>query len=599
MRAQPFTELNELAGVGAWRDFQGLSPDGTKALFGDYAKGQNFGFYEFATRRFKLLTDLDWSTHWVCCGAWSPRNDAIAYQKAAWSPDAPVEIHVTSLDGTSRMIFRHEGHPGREATVAGWFPDGSKVLVRLQRTDDSGAIGTVPGGGGAFTEIRAVKTRWADSWFDRPALSPDGRFIAFAEPENGDSRDIRVVTIDGSREYRVTEHPADDSTPLWAPDGRHLAFISTRMGAAALWTVAMNEGEPAGAPFKIKDGMPDAWLLNWNDRGIVYNRDTRTWDIFTAQREDTRAGAWAAPRQLGYERTGRNIAATWSPDGQQIALIAAVPGELSRRDVVVLPAQGGAAREYRVPSTRISLFTFDLRWFGNGQGLGFSGRDTNGSPAVFRLTLATGEWQVLPVNIKTWTRIEWNHDGSAFYFARNGLEQSPAGIYERDIRTGEERAIYVPDDAIIRTLKFSASRKWLAFSQRFGDPNIGGAVGAVMVLNPATGEHRALTTVPEPDSTRLTLAWAPGDGAVGVLVTAAGRSELRLASLDGGAVRVLHDVPLPSVSGLPSLSFIAGFDWTSDGRRLAFVVNETPDSFAFIIENPLADVPAPARAARR
>lgn len=587
MRSEPFTEVDAAIGK-TWRDFQGLSPDGTKALIGDYTKGQNFGVYDFPTHNFKLLTDLDWSTYWVCCGAWSPQSDAVAYEQTAWAPNVPVEIHVASLDRPSRMIFRYDEDPGRAAVVDGWFPDASKVLVRLGRTDGSGAIGTVPSAGGPFTQIRALK--WSD-WFDRPALSPDGQFVAFAEPENGGSREIRVVSVDGRGEYRITDHPADDFRPLWSPDGRHLAFISNRAGSAALWAVPMNGGEPAGTPFKIKDGMQDVSPLNWNARGIVYSQDTRTWDVFTSVRETAATGAWATPRQLPYDRTGRNMAATWSPDGHEIALLAGEPGEESRRYVVVKPVDGGPAREYRIPSTRLSLFTYDLRWFGNGQGLGFSGNDSEGKTAVFRLTLATGEWQVVPLNTKMWTRIEWNDDGSRFYFARFPLERdAPPGIYERDVKKGTERAIY-PSERFntIRGLKLSANRQWLAFLQWWEeDKHI--ANGTVVVINVATGEQRKLTTIRSggPELNVRALAWAPGDTAVVLLVSPAGRrdQQLQLAPLNGGPVSVLQDVHLPSLSH----SLISGFDWSPDGRHLAFVVNDVPSS-VFVIENPLADAP--------
>jgi len=596
MRTQQFTEVDSVTDK-TWRDFQGLSPDGTRALFGDYTTGQNFGVYEFAARKFSLLTDLDWSKYWTCCGAWSPRNDALAYQQAPWAPGEAVEIHVVSLDGQSRMVFRHDQDPGMPALVDGWFPDGSKLLVHLGRRDGSGAIGTVPASGGPFTAIRAA--RLGSDYYDRAALSFDGRFVAFAEAENASSRDIHVVSVDGRSEYRVTDHPADDARPLWSPDGRHLAFISTRDGSPAVWAVAMNGGETAGAPFKIKDGMHDAWLLNWNARGIVYNQDTRTWDVFTTERESLATGPWTRPRPLQYDRTGRNMAAIWSPDGTQIAFVAGVPGEPSRRDIVVMPAGGGPAREYRIPSTQPQLFTMDLRWFGNGQGLGFSGEDSNGKKAVFRLTLAAGEWQVLPTNLKTWTRIEWNDDGSAFYFARMSLPPEPKpGIFRRDVKTGAERAIYVAREPFdtLRALVLSANRQWLAFIQLSEDEKKVDQ-SMVVALNLATGERRKLTTVGSkgPGEFRLqAIAWAPGDTAVGLLVTAMGaRGELRLAPLDGGPVRVIPDVPLPSLSG--SNSGLQSFGWSRDGRHLAFVVMDVP-SHAFIIENPLAEAPATAGA---
>jgi serine/threonine protein kinase/Tol biopolymer transport system component len=593
LRVQPLAEIDDVT-RDAWRDFQGLSPDGTRALFGDYSGGQNFAVQDLRAGSFGLLTNLDWSTAWTCCAAWSPQSDAIAYVQYPFAATSPPEVRVTTLDGQSRLLFRGESARGGWASIdaAAWTPDGRALLVRAAHADGSGVIATLPADGGPLTEIRQLRVRVGDTWFDRPALSPDGRFVAFAETENAGARDIHVMTLDGRREWRVTEHAADDSRPLWSPDGQYLAFVSTRGGAAALWAVPMEDGKPAAGPFRIRDGMQDVWLLNWTDRGITYNQDTRTSDIFTSERGPN---GWSAPRQLPYERTGRNTNAVWSPDGTQLAFIAAIPGDVARRYVVVQPAAGGPAREYRIPSDRFA-YMYDLRWFGNGAGLGVSAPDNDGTTAVFRLTVETGAWDVIPLALRTWTRIEWNHDGSAFYYAR-WTSARRASIHERNVVTGSEREIYAPDEPIntIRGLRFSADRRQLAFYQRWDEAGVDTAT--VVLLDPATGAHRKLTSVRATRPSELglsSLAWAPDDAGLVLLVTARGRSELRFAPLDGGAVRPLGDVPMPGGGG----SFVAGMHWSPDGRRLAFVLNEQPGR-AFVLEHPLAGAPAHPAQARR
>ena len=62
-----------------------------------------------------------------------------------------------------------------------------------------------------------------------PAWSPDGRKIAFRSTRNG-NRDIYVMNADGSGKRNLTRNAAWDSRPSWSPDGRKIAFVSDRDG---------------------------------------------------------------------------------------------------------------------------------------------------------------------------------------------------------------------------------------------------------------------------------------------------------------------------------------------------------------------------------
>ena len=68
-----------------------------------------------------------------------------------------------------------------------------------------------------------------------PVVSPDGRSIAFTVSSldldgNGRRSDIWVVGVDGAKARPLTRDPASDSSPVWAPDGKAIWFLSTRSG---------------------------------------------------------------------------------------------------------------------------------------------------------------------------------------------------------------------------------------------------------------------------------------------------------------------------------------------------------------------------------
>jgi Tol biopolymer transport system component len=81
----------------------------------------------------------------------------------------------------------------------------------------------------------------------RSRFSPDGRYIAYHFGEWG-TLEIAVLTIDGTRETPVVQHPANDVLFDWTPDGKRLWFGSDRSGTMGTWWIQVADGQPAGSP---------------------------------------------------------------------------------------------------------------------------------------------------------------------------------------------------------------------------------------------------------------------------------------------------------------------------------------------------------------
>jgi Tol biopolymer transport system component len=74
--------------------------------------------------------------------------------------------------------------------------------------------------------------------FAEPGISPDGNEIAFVS-----GSDIWTVPAAGGTARLLVSHPATESRPLFSPDGRRVAFTSTRTGGGDIYVLTIDSGE--------------------------------------------------------------------------------------------------------------------------------------------------------------------------------------------------------------------------------------------------------------------------------------------------------------------------------------------------------------------
>ncbi len=93
-----------------------------------------------------------------------------------------------------------------------------------------------------------------------PAVSPDGKYVAFASDRAGEGNlDIWVQALPGGEPVRLTKDAADEDFPSFSPDGTKIAFQSEHDGRG-IYSIPILGGEPR---LLAQNGTRAAILAGW------------------------------------------------------------------------------------------------------------------------------------------------------------------------------------------------------------------------------------------------------------------------------------------------------------------------------------------------
>ncbi len=156
-----------------------------------------------------------------------------------------------------------------------------------------------------------------------PALSPDGKKIAFASDRSGAWK-IYVMSASGGQAVQLTSDPAHDLHPSWSPDAKRLVFcrLGQMSGRWELWVVETDR--PSNAEF-IGFGMFPEWcsVAGTGSSGtdkIAFQRGRERGDrAFSLWTIDYKPGSSGNLTEIVASRGNAAINPTWSPDGMWLA----------------------------------------------------------------------------------------------------------------------------------------------------------------------------------------------------------------------------------------------------------------------------------------
>lgn len=165
--------------------------------------------------------------------AWSPDGSRLAF--TSYMRDNPDLYLVGAGGGRPKRISQHRGMN----TGASWSPDGSKIAVTLSK-DGNPEIYILDASTGRPLS-RLTNNRYIDT---SPRWSPTGREIAFVSDREGGPQ-IFVMNADGSGQRRVSMNGSYNTTPTWSPrtDERRIAYTTRDESTFDIVTLDLDSGD--------------------------------------------------------------------------------------------------------------------------------------------------------------------------------------------------------------------------------------------------------------------------------------------------------------------------------------------------------------------
>jgi len=231
-----------------------------------------------------------------------------------------------------------------------------------------------------------------------PTLGPDGKQIAYVwEGAKRDNFDIYVQLVDETRPRRLTTDPAFDFSPVWSPDGVHIAFLRMVPGGVDVRVVPSAGG--AERSFHLSRAFCDFPIYVYRRQfcGLAWAPDGRSLTIVDKESPEAPNSLYRFDLESREKRRLTTPPAHWfgdgmsafSPDGQTLAF--ARSRSPAPNEVYVLPlGKDGEPADAPRPITHDGRPIFGLDWTADGRSIVFAS-ERGGPAGLWRVGVFGGE----------------------------------------------------------------------------------------------------------------------------------------------------------------------------------------------------------------
>jgi Tol biopolymer transport system component len=182
-----------------------------------------------------------------------------------------------------------------------------------------------------------------------PALSPDGKTVAFQRNTTAGPASVYTVTLSGGNPRKVTPDNWAAWNPKWSSDGQHIIFVSPRTGLNRVWRVPAT-----GGASELETVYPATGTLSRDGWRLAYVEPSWFWPsraVMISRIELSSAGGQVVSQNGIIASDGGNQSAQPSPDRRQIVFQS---GRTTRPEIWKSDADGS----HRLQKLRPTIYSF-------------------------------------------------------------------------------------------------------------------------------------------------------------------------------------------------------------------------------------------------